>query len=76
MLANTVYDAGRIRSALRENATFANIPPRVNPESNPYCNMWLYPERNLIKHFFSKLQHFRRVLTRLAWLADNCLVMA
>lgn len=65
MLADKAYDADRIRTSLRKKGAFGNIPPEVNQRSKPYFSTWLYRERNLIEHFFSKLKHFRRVATPL-----------
>lgn len=41
----------------------------------PWFSKRLYRERNLIKRFFSKLKHFRRVATRYDKLAANFLAM-
>lgn len=75
MLADKAYDADRIRAALREKGSFANIPPKANRRSKPYFSTWLYRDRNLIERFFSKLKHFRRVATRYDKLAENFLAM-
>lgn len=40
VLADKVYDTGRIRSALREKAAFANIPPKSNRRLT-YLSTWL-----------------------------------
>jgi transposase len=72
VLADKAYDADRIRAALREKGSFANIPPK---ENRKYFSTWLYRERNLIERFFSKLKHFRRVATRYDKLAENFLAM-
>lgn len=75
MLADEAYDADRIRASLREKEVFANVPPKISRRSKPYFSTWLYRERNLIKRFFSKLTHFRRVATRYDKLAENFLAM-
>lgn len=75
VLADKAYDADRIRTSLREEGAFANIPSKVNRRSKPYFSTWLYRERNLIECFFAKLKHFRRVATRYDKLADNFLAM-
>lgn len=67
--------ADRIRGFLREKGAFANIPPKANRRSKPYCSTWPYRERNLIEHFLFKLKHFHRVATHCDKLADNFLAM-
>src|SRR5262249_11077810 len=52
-----------------------NIPPKSNRRWKPCFSKRLYRERNLIKRFFSKLKHFRRVATRYDKLATNFLAM-
>ena len=63
MLADKAYDTDRIRESFREKGTSANILPKSNRQSKPYFSTWLYREQNLIERFFSKLKHFRRVVT-------------
>ena len=70
--ANKAYDADRIRTPLHPKGSFANIPPK---RRRLYFSTWLYRERNLIEHFFSKLKHFRRIATRYDKLAENFLAM-
>lgn len=54
---------------------FANISPKSNRRLKSYFSTWLYRERNLIERFFSKLKHFRMVVTRYDKLAENFLAM-
>jgi len=52
-----------------------NIPPKSNRKWKPCFRKRLYPERNLIERFFSKLKHFRRVATRYDKLAADFFAM-
>ncbi len=71
LLADKAYDADRTRASMREKGAMANIPPKYNRRSKPYFSTWLYRQRNLIERFFSKLKHFRRVVTQYDKLAEN-----
>lgn len=75
VLADTAYDADRIRTSLREKGAFANIPPKSNRTSKPSFSKWLYRRRNLIERFFSSLTHFRRIAIRYEKLAENFLAI-
>lgn len=75
VLADKAYDAGRIRTSLRDRGAMANIPPKSNWRCRPYFSTWLYLQRKLIERFFSKLKHFRRIATRYDKLAENFLAI-
>jgi transposase len=74
VLADKAYDAG-IRELIQNQGATTNIPPKRNRKWKPWFSKRLYPERNLIERFFSKLKHFRRVATRYDKLAANFLAM-
>ena len=69
------YDADRIRELIQNQGATPNIAPKSNRRWKPCFSKRLYRERNLIKRFFSKLKHFRRVATRYDKLAANFLAM-
>jgi transposase len=75
VLADKAYNADRIRELIQEQGATPNIPPKSNRHWKPCFSKRLYRERNLIKRFFSKLKHFRRVATRYDKLAANFLAM-
>ena len=60
---------------INEQGATPNIPPNSNRRWKPCFSKRLYRERNLIKRFFSKLKHFRRVATRYDNLAPNYLAI-
>lgn len=65
---------------LRSGAPWRDLPERYGPPKSDRCSRpcfstWLYRTRNLIKRFFSKLKHFRRVATRYEKLTENLLAM-
>jgi len=76
VLADKAYDDDRIRTSLRENGALASIPFRASRRSKPYFSTWLFRERDLIGWFFSKLKHFRRIVTCHDKLAESYLAMA
>jgi hypothetical protein len=55
-------------------APWANIPPKAN-HKQPICfSPHLYKARNLVvRFFFNKIKHFRRIATRYDKLAENYL---
>ena len=59
----------------RSEGLRANIPPKANLKPKPDFSTWLYSERSLIKRFFSKLKHSRRVATRYPEMAEYSLAM-
>jgi transposase len=75
VLADKAYDAARIRELIEQQGATPNIPPKNDRCWKPCFSKRLYRERNLIKRFFSKLKHFRRVATRYDKLAVNFLAM-
>jgi transposase len=53
-----------IRKLARQQAAWANIPPKRN-RKDPICvSPYLYRARNLIERFFNKIKQCRRVATR------------
>ncbi|MBL1433710.1 MAG: transposase [Gammaproteobacteria bacterium] len=45
------------------------IPPKSNRIIMRQCDAHIYRERNLVKHVFQKLKHYRRIATRYERLA-------
>lgn len=75
VLADKAYDADRIRALIEDQGATPNIPPKSNKRWKPCFSKRLYPERNLIERFFSKLEQFRRVAIRYDKFAANLLAM-
>ncbi|UZK67719.1 IS5 family transposase [Sphingomonas sp. M1-B02] len=74
VLADKAYDDG-IRNLVEAQGAVPNIPAKSNRKWKPCFSKALYRERNLVKRFFSKLKHFRRIATRYDKLAENFLAM-
>ena len=76
LLADKAYDANWLRSKLRAERSWANIPPKSNRSKPIVFSPWLYKKRNLIERFFNKLKYYRRVATRYDKLGMTFLAMA
>ncbi|TAY65536.1 IS5 family transposase [Rhizobium leguminosarum] len=75
LLADKAYDANWLRSKLRAERSWANIPPKSNRKGSIVFSPWLYKKRNLIERFFNKLKYYRRVATRYDKLGMTFLAM-
>jgi transposase len=73
-LADRGYDARAIIELVSEHGGTAHIPTQRDRKVQRSVDPALYRQRNLIKRFFCKLKHFRRVATRFDKLARNFLV--
>ena len=58
------YDSDRIREGLRERGITPVIPARSNRKRAIKIDVARYRGRNVIERCFSKLKHWRRVVTR------------
>lgn len=80
VLGDKGYDAKPLREAIESQDAVPVIPPRATSLQVP-CDDALYCERNLLKRFFLKIKHFRRIATRYeqtprAFMSILCLVSA
>jgi len=66
LLADKAYDANAIRSQLRQQGVFANIPARAGRKEPIVFSPHLYKARHVIARFFNKLKFFRQIATRFA----------
>jgi len=73
LLADRAYDADNLRKEIAARGAWANIPPMPQRKVKPLFNKFLYRYRNLVERFFSKLKHFRAVVTRYDKRDDNFL---
>jgi transposase len=73
LLADRGYDADWIRTLVRQQGAWANIPPKRNRREAICFSPYLYRARNLIERFFNKIKQCRRIATRYDKLADNYL---
>lgn len=64
MIADTAYDADRIRTAIAALGAEAVIPPHPSRAGVIAYDRHLYHERHVVECFASKLKHFRRLATR------------
>jgi transposase len=54
LLADRGYDADWIRTLVKQQGAWANIPPKRN-RKEPICfSPYLYPARNLVERFFTR----------------------
>ena len=51
-------------SGLDERGAWANIKPMSNRKNVPAFSLFLYRYRNLVKRFFNKIKHYRRIFSR------------
>ena len=63
LLADRAYDSDALRSEMAARGAWANIKPMPGRKRRPAFNAFLYRYRNLVERFFSKLKHFRAVVT-------------
>jgi transposase len=56
LLADRGYDADWIRELARQQAAWANIPPKRNRKDPTCFSPYLYRARNLIERFFHKIK--------------------
>ena len=63
LLAGRGYDAGWIRELARQQAAWANVPPKRNRKDPTCFSPYLYRARNLIERFFNKIKQCRRIAT-------------
>ena len=54
MLADSAYDADRLRALIKNQGATPTIPHRTKRRWTPCFSKRLYRERNLIERFFSK----------------------
>lgn len=64
VIADTAYDADRIRLAIHSLGAAAVIPPHPGRTGVVVYDRHLYHERHVVECFVSKLKHFRRLATR------------
>jgi transposase len=55
LLADRGYDAGWIRTLVRQQGAWANIPPKRNRREAICFSPYLYRARNLVERFFNKM---------------------
>ena len=71
LLADRGYDADWIRTFVKRQGAWANIPPKQN-RKEPVCfSPYLYRARNLVERFFNKIEQCRRIATRYDKLAPT-----
>ena len=73
LLADRGYDADWIRTLVRQQGAWANIPPKRNRREAICFSPYLYRARNLVERFFNKIKQCRRIATRYDKLAANYL---
>ena len=64
LLADRCYDAGWIRSFLKNRGCTPCIPSRKNAKSQEYYDKKQYRQRHKIENMFSRLKDWRRIATR------------
>ena len=72
-LADTAYDADRVRKRLEDMGILAVIRPNPTRKNKIDYDRHLYKERHLVEIFFNRIKHFRRVATRYDKLAETYL---
>lgn len=75
LLADSAYDADRVRLALRRKRIKAVIPPGARRKRKPRLDKRLYARRYLIECFFHHLKRFRAIATRYEKTARNYLAL-
>ena len=71
VIADTAYDADRLRTAIAQAGAIAVIPSNPSRAQKLPLDTDLYKERHLIECCFNKLKQFRRVATRYEKTARN-----
>jgi transposase len=75
MLIDRGYDADWIRDLIWNRGGWAKIPPKRHRKDPANFSPYLYKDRNIIKRFFNKIKHFRRIATRYDKLTAKFLAM-
>ena len=75
VLADRAYDADPFRRDIQALGAQAVIPFRRSRSAVSHHDRHIYEERNLVKRFFNKLKHFRRIATRYEQTASAYLSM-
>jgi transposase len=75
VMADTAYDADRLRQAIDEKGAQAVIPSNPSRAKKYPLDTHLYAQRHLVECCFSKLKQFRRVATRYEKTARNYLAV-
>jgi transposase len=71
VMADTAYDADRLRRAIADKGALAVIPNNPSRALKYPLDKHLYAQRHLVECCFSKLKQFRRVATRFEKTAQN-----
>jgi len=71
VMADTAYDADRLRKAIAAKGALAVIPNNPSRALKYPLDKHLYAQRHLVECCFSKLKQFRRVATRFEKTARN-----
>ena len=74
-LADTAYDAQRIRDKISSKGMQAVIRPHPSRSCPVGYDKQIYQERHLVEIFFNRIKHFRRIATRYEKTARNFLAM-
>jgi transposase len=75
VMADTAYDADRLRQIIADKAALAVIPSNPSRARKHPLDKPLYAQRHLIECCFSRLKQFRRVATRFEKTARNYLAV-
>jgi transposase len=75
VMADTAYDADRIRQIIADKGALAVIPSNPSHTRKYPLDKQLYAQRHLIECCFSRLKQFRRVATRFEKTARNYLAV-
>jgi transposase len=75
VMADTAYDADRLRQAIADKGATAVIPSSPSRARKHPLDKQLYAQRHLVECCFSKLKQFRRVATRFEKTARNYLAI-
>jgi transposase len=67
------YDARAIVDLIAARGGTAHIPTQRDRKVQRSVEPRIYRQRNLVKHFFNKLKHFRKIATRYEKTARNYL---
>ncbi|APR72096.1 MULTISPECIES: IS5 family transposase [Acinetobacter] len=66
------YDSEPLREQIRKTGTKANIPKKINSQSNnDHMDWYLYKIRHLVENMFCRLKQFRGIATRYDKLKRN-----
>jgi transposase len=73
LVADRGYDAQAVLDLVRSRGGCTHIPTQRDRKVPRSVDPLLYRRRNVVKRYFCKLKHFRRVATRFDKLARNFL---